>query len=199
MEVEIKERKGFGVAGLVVGIIGIALSFIPIINNISFVLGLLAVIFGVITISKKTSKGKAIAAIILGILAVVITLSVQSAAAKALDDISNELDEALGENTEAVLDKYLDVEFGEFVVEGSDFPDGKLTLTVTNKSDEAKSFSITIEAIDKDGVRIDTDTVYVDTLNAKQSQKLDAFTLVSSDDYSALKEADFKVVEASVY
>ena len=113
--------------------------------------------------------------------------------------ISNELDEALGENTEAVLDKYLDVEFGEFVVEGSDFPDGKLTLTVTNKSDEAKSFSITIEAIDKDGVRIDTDTVYVDTLNAKQSQKLDAFTLVSSDDYSALKEADFKVVEASVY
>ena len=40
------KKSGFATAGLVLGIIGICLSFIPILNNASFFLGVLAVIFG---------------------------------------------------------------------------------------------------------------------------------------------------------
>lgn len=41
-------KSGLSVAAMVLGIIGIALSFIPIINNAAFVLGILAFIFGLI-------------------------------------------------------------------------------------------------------------------------------------------------------
>ena len=54
------KKSGFATAGLVLGIIGICLSFIPILNNASFFLGVLAVIFGLISLIKKASKGKAI-------------------------------------------------------------------------------------------------------------------------------------------
>lgn len=67
-----KEKSGLATAALVLGIIGICLSFIPILNNVSFVLGILAVIFAVISLAKKKSKGKAIASLILGVLSVVI-------------------------------------------------------------------------------------------------------------------------------
>ena len=61
------KKSGFGTCGLVLGIVGISLSFIPILNNASFFLGVLAIVFGIISLVKKASKGKAIAALILGI------------------------------------------------------------------------------------------------------------------------------------
>ena len=62
-----EKRSGFATAALVLGIIGICLSFIPILNNASFFLGILAVIFAIVALIKKASKGKAIAGLILGI------------------------------------------------------------------------------------------------------------------------------------
>ncbi len=53
-----KEKSGFGTASLVLGIIGICTSFIPIINNLSFVLGLMGLLF--ISSIKKASKGRTI-------------------------------------------------------------------------------------------------------------------------------------------
>lgn len=51
-----KEKSGFGTASLVLGIIGICTSFIPIINNLSFVLGLMGLLF--ISSIKKLVKDK---------------------------------------------------------------------------------------------------------------------------------------------
>ena len=51
------KKSGLATAGLVLGIVGICLSFIPILNNASFFLGILALIFGIISLVKKTSKG----------------------------------------------------------------------------------------------------------------------------------------------
>ena len=45
---EEKKKSGFATAGLVLGIIGIFTSFIPIVNNLSFVLWTIGVIFEVI-------------------------------------------------------------------------------------------------------------------------------------------------------
>ncbi len=55
-----KEKSGFGTASLVLGIIGICTSFIPIINNLSFVLGLMGLLFAIISSIKKASKGQTI-------------------------------------------------------------------------------------------------------------------------------------------
>ena len=193
------KKSGLATAGLVLGIVGICLSFIPILNNASFFLGILALIFGIVSLVKNASKGKAIAGLVLGILSVVITLSLQSSWSNTLDDISNDLDNILGDNTEEVLN-YVDVNIGSFeVVEDTYFKNTKLTVKVTNKTNEKKSFSITIEAASSDGTRIDTDYIYANDLLAGQSQSFDLFTYISDSDLDEMRSAKFNIVEASMY
>lgn len=194
------KKSGLATAGLVLGIIGICTSFIPIINNASFVLGILSVIFGIISLVKKASKGKAIAALILGVLAVVITLSLQSSWSDSLDELSNELDNMSGENTEEVL-KNAEVSIGKFevVTDEYGFTETKLTVKVTNKTNEKKSFNFDIEAVASDGSRIDTDYIYANDLAAGQSQSFDLFEYVEDEKLQDMKSATFKIIEASMY
>ena len=196
-----EKRSGFATAALVLGIIGICLSFIPILNNASFFLGILAVIFAIVSLIKKASKGKAIAGLILGILSIVITLSLQSSWAESLDKVSDDLDNAAGNNTEEILGRDVDVNIGTFEGSLGDYGlvDSKLTVTVTNNTDDVKSFTIQIEAVDANGSRIDTDYVYANSLGANQSQDFDIFTYISSEDLEAMQNATFNVVEVSMY
>ena len=63
------QKNGLAIAGLVCGIIGLVFAWIPIVNFLSWILGGLALIFGIIAvIGKKPKKGAAIASIILGVL-----------------------------------------------------------------------------------------------------------------------------------
>lgn len=194
------KKSGLATAGLVLGIIGICLSFIPILNNASFFLGMLSVIFGIISLIKKASKGKAIAALILGVLSVIITLSLQSSWSKSIDGVSKDLDTATGKSTNEVLKK-VDVNIGNFEATSDEFGivNSKLVVKITNKAKEKKSYNITIEAVSKDGSRIDQDTIYVNNLGAGQSQDFEIFNYVDSDKIDAMKSATFKVVEASMY
>lgn len=193
-------KTGFGTASLVLGIIGICTSFIPIINNLSFVMGILSVIFGIIALAKKDSKGKVVTSIILGILAVVITLNSQKALSDSLDAVSKELDKATGGSTEEILKNDVEVTLGNFeVVKGQYSTDTKLIVTVKNKTSETKSFTIQVEAVDANGSRINQDYVYANNLTAGQSQDVEIFNYVTSDKLEAMKNATFKIVEASMY
>ena len=194
------QKSSLCTAGLVLGIIGVCTSFIPIVNNLSFVMGILAVIFGLVSI-KKASKGKMIAIVILGILAIIITLNAQKTVSDSLDALSEDLDTASGENTEQVLANDLDVVLGDFEVTTDEYglSDTKLTAKVTNKTNETKSFSIQVEAVDANGSRINQDYIYANNLTAGQSQDFDIFQFVSSDQIEAMQNATFKIVEASAY
>ncbi len=200
MEKVENKKSGLATAGLVLGIIGICLSFIPILNNASFFLGILAVIFGIIPLIKKASKGKAIAALILGVLSIVITLSLQSSWSESLDKVSEDLDNASGENTEEVL-KNVDVNMGTFEVTTDEygFSETKLVVNVTNNASEKKSYNIEIEAVATDGSRIDTDYIYANDLGAGQSQEFEIFTYVDDADLEAMQSATFEIIEASMY
>ena len=194
------QKSSLCTAGLVLGIIGVCTSFIPIINNLSFVLGILAVIFGLVSV-KKASKGKMIATVILGILAIIITLSAQKTVSDSLDALSEDLDTASGENTEQVLANDVDVALGDFEATTDEYglTDTKLTVKVTNKTNETKSFTIQVEAVDANGNRINQDYVYANNLTAGQSQDFDIFQFVSSDEVKAMQNATFNIVEASAY
>lgn len=198
---EEKKKSGFATAGLVLGIIGMCTSFIPIVNNLSFVLGVIGAIFAIIALIKKASKGQAIAGIILCVLAIVITINSQQALSDSLNEVSANLDKATGASTEEVLANDANVELGKFeVTKGSyGITDTKLTVKVTNKTSEKKSFSFHIEAVDASGARINEDYVYANDLAAGQSQNFDIFTLVTSDKIDTMKNATFKIIEASVY
>lgn len=196
-----KKKSGFGTAGLVLGIIGICTSFIPIVNNLSFVLGLIGVILAIVSLIKKASKGQAIAGVILCILSMVITVNAQKTLSDGLNEVSASLDKASGNSTEEVLANDVDVKLGNFEVTNGSYgtKDTKLTVNVTNKTGETKSFNLHIEAVDVSGSRINEDYVYANDLGAGQSQSFDIFKYVSSDKLNEMKNATFKIVEASVY
>ncbi len=194
------KKSGFATAGLVLGIIGICTSFIPIINNLSFFMGIIAIIFGVIALIKKAGKGMTITAIILGILAITITLNTQKAVSDSLNEVSSNLDKMAGNSTEEILANDVDVVLGDFEIKnGTYITDTKLTVKVTNKTAEKKSFQIQIEAIDKDGSRLASDYIYANNLTAGQSQNFETFNYVASDKISEMKNATFKIVEVSMY
>lgn len=200
---EKSQKSGIATAGLVLGIVGVCTSFIPIINNLSFVMGIVAIIFGLIAI-KKAGKGKIIATIILGVLAIVLTINAQQALSDgindAIDEFNQGMDEMSGNRTEEILANNVDVTLGKFqVIEDDYFTDTKLVVEVKNKSSETKSFDIHIEAVDSEGSRIEDDYVYANDLSAGQSQKFDIFNLVASDKINSLKKATFKIVEVSMY
>lgn len=196
-----KKSGGLSIIALILGIIGICISFIPILNNASFFLGILATIFSIVALVKKQNKGKAIAAIILGILSIVITLSLQSSWSKSLDKASKDLDDITGDNTTEVLKKDVEVNLGTLEIKKDEYGliDAKMIVNVTNKSNKKASFSIQIEAVDSDNKRIDDDTVYANNLAAGQSQDFEAFTYISDDKIDAMQNATFKIAEVSKY
>ena len=203
MSKENKEGSRLATAALVLGIIGVVLSFVPIINNLAFIMGGLALIFAIITLVKRKSIVTGIISLVLAVASMGITLAMQKSVGDALDkagdEINTSIDNASGENTDDILKNDVDITLGEFTVTEGEYgiQDSKLVVTVKNKTSEKQSFSIKIEAVDADGTRIEDDTVYVNDLAAGQSQNIDAFTLVASDKYEALKAATFKVASAS--
>ena len=199
-EMEEKRKSGLATAGLVLGIIGICTSFIPIINHISFILALIGTIFGIVALVKKASKGQAIAAIILCILTIVITVNSQKSVSDSLNTWSQDIDKAAGNSTEEVLKNDVDVQLGNFqITKGSYTTETVLKATIKNKTNETKSFNIQIEAVDANGNRIATDYIYANNLNAGQSQEFKSFEYVESEKIEQLRNATFKIVEASVY
>ena len=198
-----KENSRFATAALVLGIIGVVLSFIPFINNLAFILGVLALVFAVITLVKKKSVATGIVALVLAVASMGITLAMQKSVGDALDkageEINKTIDDSTGKNTDDILKNDVEVDLGTFTITQDEYglQNSKLVVSVKNKTSEKKSFSIKIEAVDADGKRIDDDAVYANDLNAGQAQDFDAFTLVTSDKYDALKSATFKIVSAT--
>ena len=204
------KTSGLAIVGLILGIVAILGSWIPILNNAAFFIAILGLIFGIIALvsimkGKSSGKSMAIAAIVVSIVAGGIVLVTQHMFSEAIDEVVKEVDEnldkATGDATDEVLANSLDVQIGTFEATTDEygFTETKLTVTVTNKLDEKKSFDVTIEAADADGNRMDTDTVYVSDLAPGQSYSEDIFTLVSSDDVEKYQNATFKAIEASEY
>ena len=149
---------------------------------------------GVVALFRKNQKVLTIIAIVMNVLAMGITLALQSSWSKALDD-------ATGKNTDSLLGSVVDVQLGNFEAESDEYGlvTSALNVTVTNLSDESASFSITIEAVNPDGSRLATDYVYADSLGAQQSMKQDVFAFITSDEVEAYQNASYKVLEVSKY
>lgn len=115
-----------------------------------------------------------------------------------IDNFSDDLESSLDASSNP--EKYASVEIGKFTLEKDDYGinDSSLSLNVKNISDRKCSISVEIEAVEKDGSRIDTDLVMANELNPGQSMKLKAFEYISSDEAERYKNAEFKVLEISV-
>lgn len=82
------------IIALVLGVMGVALSFIPIVNNFAAILGVVGVPLAVVGLvgtlrGRRRGKALAIVAAVLSVLAIVITLAMQAAFVKAIDDATS--------------------------------------------------------------------------------------------------------------
>lgn len=112
----------------------------------------------------------------------------------AIDDVFRE------ETTDKILEKDVDVSFGEFKVTNNGYySETSLDITVKNKAEEQCTYYITIEAVDANGARIDTDMIYADRLGAGQEIYLKAFEYVDQEKLNQFKNATFKVLEINKY
>lgn len=145
-------------------------------------------------------------AIILGILYVVFATSLFNNI--FFNNISNDIESnipAIGdvfreETTDKILEKDVDVSFGEFKVTNNGYySETSLDITVKNKAEKQCTYYITIEAVDANGARIDTDMIYADRLGAGQEIYLKAFEYVDQEKLNQFKNATFKVLEINKY
>lgn len=103
-------------------------------------------------------------------------------------------------SSEELLQDYVDVSIGNFeITDNGYYPETKLNVTVKNKDDTRRSYTVEIEAVDATGARIDTDYIYVNNLNSNQEIHLEAFKFVTEDKLEQLKNATFKVLDVRGY
>ena len=206
MEIDENGRKSkFAIISLILGFIGLFTSFIPIINNLSFILAIIAIIISLLCLFKKSGQKTAIISIIISVITIILVLVSQKTLSDSINntvnEINNNIDTATGKKTDEVLSDFLDVNIGTYssITDEFGFTSTELPVTITNKGSESKSFNIQIEAINPDGSRIDTDYISADNLGANQSQNFKIFEYVEDDKVDAMKNATFKIVESSMY
>lgn len=203
-----KPRSGFAIAALVLGIVAAATSFMPIINNASFLIALIGFILAIVAIAgirkgRNSGKGLAVAGLVLSIVAGLLVLGTQAFYSAVLDEAvdqsTQQLNKMTGDATDDILGVDVEVTIGDYSINKDQYGLVKsdLPVTVTNLLKEPASFWINIEAVDANGSRINDDTVIINDLGAGQSTKLDAFAFVSSDDYEAMKNASFNIISVS--
>ena len=158
--------------------------------------------------AKSAVKGALIGFITEIVLAIILVILSVVFATSLFNNISNDIESnipAIGdvfreETTDKILEKDVDVSFGEFKVTNNGYDsETSLDITVKNKAEEQCTYYITIEAVDANGARIDTDMIYADRLGAGQEIYLKAFEYVDQEKLNEFKNATFKVLEINKY
>lgn len=158
--------------------------------------------------AKSAGKGALIGFITKIVLAITLVILYVVFAASLFNNISNDIESnipAIGdvfieETTDKILEKDVDVSFGEFKVTNNGYySETSLDITVKNKAEEQCTYYITIEAVDANGARIDTDMIYADRLGAGQEIYLKAFEYIDQEKLNQFKNATFKVLEINKY
>ena len=92
-----QERKVLGILAIIFGALALLGSWMPIINNFSFILAILALIFGIIgfLVNRKRPKTLAIIGTVLSIVSIAIVLGTQAMYAKSLDKLSKDIEESV--------------------------------------------------------------------------------------------------------
>lgn len=163
-----------GIIALVFGILGCTLSFIPIINNLAAIFGLVGAIFGLVAIVatfRGTRHGKvmAIVATVLSVVSIVVTLAMQSAVSDAFDEamgVDSSQTAGKGEQDMEGDLKGMHVKIVSAVRSVNDY-DGNSTVLVTyewtNNTDKNNSFaSLADPKVFQNGSALD-DAIYMDS------------------------------------
>ena len=177
---------------------------------LGFFIPLAGLIFFLVYESKKPKRAKSagkgaligfiteiILSIVVVILYVVLTASLFQNIA---DESTTNMSSRGGIFNEENLEESVDVTFGEFKVSNNGYySETSLEVTVRNQDEKQCSYHITIEAVDENGARIETDMIYADRLNSGQEIYLTAFEYVEQSKIEKFQNATFKILEIDKY
>lgn len=196
-------RSGMAVAGLVLGIIALATSFLPIVNNLSFILALVGLVLAVVGMvatvrGKKRGKGMAITSVVLNALALVIVLATQSMYSEAIDEAMVSSGEVTVEAPAASADADSAGEASEdekYVIEGVEMTTDEFSTTIsgtlTNTTDKEVGYiQLSYTLYDADGAQVGTAFANTSHLDAGGVWKFEA---VSFED----GVADYKLADVT--
>ena len=141
-----KRQSALGVASMVLGIIAIVISFAPFINIVILPLAIIAILFGILTLIRRSvKKSFAISGIILSIFAIVIAFSITLFAITMTERSGRELERIARESKER---KKYEVTKVELKV---DETSTKVTGKIKNLSGEKKDLVVvSIPVVDKE-------------------------------------------------
>lgn len=106
----------------------------------------------------------------------------------------------VNETIDEILEEYVDVSFGEFKITNNGyFDETSLDIAVKNKADRRFTYYITIEAIDANGARIETDIIYAGRLASEQKIYLKAFEYIDQDKLDQFRYATLIILEINKF
>ena len=99
-----QERKVLGILAIIFGGLALLGSWMPIINNFSFILAILAIIFGLIgfAVNRKRPKTLAIIGTVLSVVSIAIVLATQAMYAKSLDKLGKDVEQAVSSASSSI-------------------------------------------------------------------------------------------------
>lgn len=168
-----KGTSGMAISGLVLGILAAVSSWIPIINNFSFILALIGAVLAIVGVvstvrGKRGGKGLAIAALAVNVIAIAVVLASQSAMSAAIDEattpaVSTEDVQVQQDAGEAGGEEEPSYAIADEDMTGDDYS-VTISGTFTNNTDEEISYvQLSYRLLDADGAQIGT--AYANTSN----------------------------------
>lgn len=189
----VKKNNGFGITGLILGGVSIILSFVPTINAVCVVFGLLGIVFSIIGICTENKKAMPIIGLILSVLSLFILFTVNM----------NQTDKSTvnKNNTSQVVKKEEKQKVDKFTLVSADMVSTKsfgslydtyITGEIKNNTNKKYSYvSVTFILYDEDGSQIGTAIDSIFDLEPNGTWKFKATTL----EYD--KVSSFKLSEIS--
>lgn len=177
-------KSAMAITSLVLGIVALASSPLPIVNNASALVGALGAIFGVVGLvgtirGKKSGKGLAIAGLALSVVAIAVVLATQSLYSAAIDEaldsasldgvVAGQTGEGAAGGSEATQGDAVAQDEGRYVISDETFVDNgygsyAITGTFRNTSGEELSYvQLSYRMLDAEGAQIGT--AYANTSN----------------------------------
>lgn len=171
--------SAMAITGFVVGFIALGTSFMPIINNVSFFIGLAGIVLAIVGIvgtgkGKKKGRGMAVAGLVISIASLVVVLASQAFYSSVIDSAFDSAkakprptsEQSAATDGSSVASGSVAAAEAAFVLtvdsvqQGSDYsgnPVAIATYTFTNNSTEDTSFMVSIsDKVFQNGVQLDT-------------------------------------------
>lgn len=199
-----KGTSGMAIAGLVLGILAAVSSWIPIVNNLSFILGAIGLILSIVGVvgtvrGKRAGKGLAIAALVINLVACGIVLAMQSAMSAAIDDatsgmvstenVSVQPEDAAADAPAPTADDPA-YAITDVQMTGDDYS-VTISGTFTNNSDAEVSYvQVSYRLLDAEGAQIGTAYANTNNLPAGGTWKFEAMGLEPLSSVASYELAD---------